>query len=280
MVAIDTIGARHLCVEVVNYIRSIPALTSGQTIYAILPIETSYRQVSLENFWHLKLNYWKSLGRIEMATDKATDVRQVAFFGGQGCRATFSKEVSTEATRYVKSSSIASFLLSTCHAALLDEILASSNEQNTIRDELESFKTPESLISPAEQFESNPIIQGVTLCIHQLLSHLNHIESGLAQPFLDESSSDSFVDRWTEVVGYCSGVLPAAVIASSRTIREYIETSKEITRLAFWIGFRVSIFCEKLAGAQWRNTPWTAAVSGVSENIVGKFNSLVSWISP
>lgn len=212
----------------------------------------------------------------KMTSNGTTNVRQIAFFGGQGCRATFSKEISTEASRYVKSSSIASLLLSTCHAALLEEVIASANEQSSIKDEIRNFTTPESLLSPAEQFESNPIVQGVTLCIHQLLSHLKYIEPGPGQPSLDVASSDPLVGYWAEVIGYCSGVLPAAVITSSRTVKEYIETSKEIIRLAFWIGFRVSNFCEKLAGVQWRDTPWTAAVSGVTENIVGKFNSLVS----
>jgi hypothetical protein len=81
--------------------------------------------------------------------------------------------------------------------------------------------------------------------------------------------------NYDEVVGFCSGVIPALVVATSTSIEDFIQGSDNAVRLAFWIGYRVASFCEDRAGPQWRARPWSIALSGLKEEDVVRFNSKV-----
>jgi hypothetical protein len=204
--------------------------------------------------------------------------RKIAFFGGQGSRSAFSMDISNAALAYVKTSPVAALLLSACHAAFLEELLSSTATYRfSTLEELSCFASPESLLTPNDTHKTSPVIQGVSLCISQLLSYLRHVESESTAAATDLSCANGAMLQWSEVVGFCSGMLPAAAVATSRTIDEYVEASAQIVRLAFWIGFRVSTFCEKLAGPHWRQMPWSVALFGISQDFMERLQEFVSF---
>ncbi|KAF2762266.1 ketoacyl-synt-domain-containing protein [Pseudovirgaria hyperparasitica] len=195
--------------------------------------------------------------------------RRVAFFGGQGSRSLFSPELCAFAQANAKSSAAAAHLLSACHTAFLDELYNSiSDEPIGFRDELRELRTAEDLLNPPSNTHNNPIIQGVTLCLHQLLGYLANTQYTASTGL----SLDPKQGELSETVGFCSGVLPAIVVASSKNIAEYIETSTAAVRVAFWIGFRAASFSEQ-SEDHWRDFPWSLALNGYGPEVVEDYNS-------
>lgn len=184
-------------------------------------------------------------------------ITRVTVFGGQGSRFLFSKEAVSRALNNVRRSTKAAFLLSRCHAAFLDELLHfQNNGAASVIDELKPVTRPEDLLSPSIS-PDNPIMQGVGLCVYQLLEYLVY-----AVP--ESLSLDSALPiQIDEAVGFCSGVLPAVVLCSSSTIRQYIDYGIQAVRLAFWIGYRVAEHCEGQCGHGWMEFgPWAMALTG------------------
>ncbi|GFF54876.1 conidial yellow pigment biosynthesis polyketide synthase [Aspergillus udagawae] len=211
---------------------------------------------------------------MEDKINSTLEIHRVAFFGGQGSRAVFSQEASTTAIRHVRRSRTAGKLLASCYNAFLQE-LSNVREQEhgqSVLPELAELTSSELLLSPPTTQQSNPIIQGVSLLVQQLLSYLNHAETCAASPE-PRLSLQEITSNYDEVVGFCSGVIPALVVATSTSIEDFIQGSDNAVRLAFWIGYRVASFCEDRAGPQWRARPWSIALSGLKEEDVVRFNS-------
>ncbi|KAF6241145.1 hypothetical protein HO173_000939 [Letharia columbiana] len=55
-----------------------------------------------------------------------------------------------------------------------------------------------------------------------------------------------------ETAGFCSGILTAAVVASSPSVLESIDHGVDAFRLAFWTGFQSAVYCERLLGRSWK----------------------------
>lgn len=207
--------------------------------------------------------------------------RRVAFFGGQGCRSLFTTETSTLAVKNVSGSVAAAWLLTKCHRAFLDELSIALEEERdigsmSILDELKELSTPESLLAPPELHHTNPIVQGVSLLLHQLVNYLVHFDARTSDKTEDPSFQKQALSPWDEVVGFCSGVLPCMVVATSKTVEEYAESSMQAIRLAFWIGYRAASFCNNLSGPDWRKHTWTVALGGYNQEHVTEFNDKVS----
>ncbi|KAF7183364.1 hypothetical protein CNMCM7691_003563 [Aspergillus felis] len=202
------------------------------------------------------------------------ELHQVAFFGGQGSRAVFSQEASATAIRHARRSRTAGKLLASCYNAFVQELSNASEQEHgqSVLTELAELTSSELLLSPPATQQSNPIIQGVSLLIHQLLSYLNHVETFAASPE-PPLSLQAITSKYDEVMGFCSGIIPALIVATSTSIEDFIQGSDNAVRLAFWIGYRVASFCEDRAGPQWRALPWSIAVSGLKEEDVVRFNS-------
>ena len=203
-------------------------------------------------------------------------ITRVTVFGGQGSRSLFSKEAVSRALNNVRRSPTAAFLLSRCHAAFLDELLHFQNDFSaSVIDELTPLTRPEDLLSPSVS-PDNPIMQGVGLCVHQLLEYLAY---AVPESLSVDSTLPIQID---EAVGFCSGVLPAVVLCSSSTVRQYIDYGIQAVRLAFWIGYRVAEHCEAQYGHGWMEFgPWAMALTGRQldheevKNRVESFNAKV-----
>jgi hypothetical protein len=159
----------------------------------------------------------------------------VPLFGGQGSRALFSEKAAGTAVKDAESPA-GKMLLAHIHQAFINEIDSlSDGEKATLGFSHSDFAAPENLLQIPDRLQNNPILHGTTLCLFQLLRYLGHVEA-TARGF----------DAVLETAGFCFGVLPAAVVACSRNMLEYMQHSIEAFRLSFWIGVRCSDFAGRL----------------------------------
>jgi hypothetical protein len=93
------------------------------------------------------------------------------------------------------------------------------------------FSSPRDLLAPVAQYHTHAVLQATTLYLCQLLHYLAETQrvKGLFE--------DSF-DRLRETAGFSSGLLPAAVVARSRSLDDFLISGVEGFRLAFWIACR------------------------------------------
>lgn len=188
--------------------------------------------------------------------------KKIILFGGQGSLHLFSSQSAFTAAADAKSSTAAAILLSRCHAVFLEDLHAiGATKSKVFGNYSKLFVTPESLLSPDASFHDNPIIQGTTIALQQLLRYLQHATESA-------SSYETLWDEIQEVAGFCSGVLPAAVVCVSRSVEEFIEHAVEAFRLALWTGYRSAVYCEQLLGRQWKDLPWSMVIYGLDRDEV------------
>lgn len=85
---------------------------------------------------------------------------------------------------------------------------------------------PENLLAPDVVYHDNPIIQGTSICLHQLLRYLSNLEECRLK-------HEPAFGQIVETAGFRSGILSAAVVASSPSIQESIDHGVDAFRLAF-----------------------------------------------
>ncbi|KAI9884338.1 MAG: Type I Iterative PKS [Watsoniomyces obsoletus] len=198
------------------------------------------------------------------STRKMGSARRIVLFGGQGSSSLFSPPAAATASLDAHSSPVAAELLSKCHAALLSELQVLTEDPLKIIEGLvEDFITPEKLLAPGSAHRENPIIQGTTICLYQLLRYLAEVQG-------NEAGVEHVFPELLEVTGFCSGLLPATVVASSRTAREFIEFGVAAYRLSFWIGYRSSSYCQDLLGRRWKDLPWSLVLTGIDRSQVSQ----------
>ncbi|MCJ1393393.1 hypothetical protein MMC18_006267 [Xylographa bjoerkii] len=156
----------------------------------------------------------------------------LVLFGGQGSPSIFSPSAAATAEEDARSVSAASILLSRCHAAFLQEITSlDTRSQHLLAIDSALFSSPRDLLNPVAQYHTHAVLQATTIYLCQLLHYLAETQRANA-PF-----EDSF-DRLRETAGFSSGLLPATVVARSRTLDDFVTFGVEGFRLAFWIAYR------------------------------------------
>lgn len=186
--------------------------------------------------------------------------RRVIIFGGQGSSNIFSSAATLTAEEDAKSSIAGAILLSNCHAAFLKACLSLDlDSRRKLGVDPNNFHELKDFLAPPQRFHDNAIIQGTTICLYQLLHYLAEI--ALRDPDFDTSRR-----RILETTGFSSGLLSATVVATSRTIEEYISFGVEAFRLAFWIACRTKINGHKFTNAQDQMKSWSLVVLGLSQD--------------
>lgn len=193
-----------------------------------------------------------------------SSVGRVIIFGGQGSATLLSRQTASTAAGDARSSPKAAIPLSRCHAAFLEEVQSIGDGRRAVfQDQTDFFLSPEDLLAPKSSYHNNGIVQSVTLCLYQLLRYLSVFERS-------STSYRSALNSVLETAGFCSGMLPAVVVASSRMVQEFIDFSVEAFRLAFWIGYRSTLYCQKVPGMQWKDIPWSLVVTGLDRDQLSK----------
>ncbi|RPB02892.1 ketoacyl-synt-domain-containing protein [Choiromyces venosus 120613-1] len=160
----------------------------------------------------------------------------IPVFSGQGSLSIFSPKARAVAAKD-SSSPTGSIFLDAVHHAFIEELSSlTAEERSKSGVTLSDFPIPKSLLEPKEKYQTNAIIQGTTLCLFQLLRYLSYVENTPDLKF------ENLPSKFLEVSGFCSGSLPAAVVASSRTIVNFLSNSLETFKLSFWIGYRCELF--------------------------------------
>ncbi|GAB0138039.1 t1pks [Epichloe bromicola] len=164
---------------------------------------------------------------------------RLILFGGQGSPTIFSPNAVATAEQDVRSINAGSILLSRCHAFFLEEIASLDTKSRQILAIATSgFTSPFDLLKPPVQYHTHPVLQATTIYLCQLLRYLAEIL------YQDESYECSF-DKLQATAGFSSGILPAAVVAGSRTVDEFVASGVQGFRLAFWIACRTLFFAVK-----------------------------------
>ena len=183
--------------------------------------------------------------------------RRIVLFGGQGSRSLFSPASLSVIEEDVATSPAVSILLSKCHVAFLEEISNLSEEEKRILGlDLHQFGHARSLLSVEGEDQEHAVLQATTLSLHQLLHYLGEAES-------HSTTFDVYFNNILETTGFCAGLVPAAVVASSRTIGQYITFGVEAFRLAFWIGYRTLVRSLTFSGKQSLDATWSLIISGL-----------------
>ncbi|KAK0228850.1 polyketide synthase [Armillaria fumosa] len=197
----------------------------------------------------------------------------VPVFGGQGTAAANSPQVRQQALLDASSPS-GSLLLAACHATLHAELeTLSSIELSQVNVDLSDFQTKESLLAlPTERYLHNAVISGTTLFLLQTLRYLAYIDASVAStgsltPFSDVLKPNSV--HGVGILGFSSGILPAAVVATSFSSVSFLSHAVEVYRLAIWIGVRAQIFRGTTLSGSFpeavHSSPWSLVFLGLNK---------------
>ena len=159
----------------------------------------------------------------------------------------------------IATSPAVSILLSKCHVAFLEEISSLEEEaKESLGLDIRLFSNASSLLSVNSGYQEHAVLQATTLCLYQLLHYLGEAER-------QSATFDNLFDEILEITGFCAGLIPAAVVASSRDIGQFITFGVEAFRLVFWISYRAMDQSQKYGGKQSPDTSWSLAISGLDE---------------
>lgn len=183
---------------------------------------------------------------------------QILLFGGHGSSTIFSSVAARRAEDDANHSAAAAIFLSRCHAAFLEEYLSLDDvSKKNLGLDLAHFQDQQQFLVPPQIFHRNAIVQATTICLYQLLRYIAEVER-------PGSRLEASGKRILETVGVCSGLLPAAVVAASRSIHEFIEYGVAAFRLAFRIAYRSAVHGLSYERDAGKKGPWTLLVIGLN----------------
>lgn len=179
-------------------------------------------------------------------------MNQIFVFAGLGSNSLFSRQVLN--TAIGDSATVeAQVLLEACHAIFVAALTSSDQEQAFTTDiDLEDFKTPQSLINPPAQYHKNSTIQHVFLYLIQLLRYIKFSTKNQGSPL--------------GIAGFCAGMLPSAVISTSRTPTELLSRGRDFFHVALYLGIRSASNKQTMVRNQAcsPNLPWSVIVDELS----------------
>ena len=182
----------------------------------------------------------------------------IVLFGGQGSSSLFSDAASTAAEDNSRSCVAAATLASKCHAAFLEEYRSlSPQEQRIIGIDLDRFHRHHDFLVPPRECHRNGLIQSTTICLYQLLQYVAVMDRLTAE-------KHCLSEQILEATGFCSGLIPAAVVASSQTSADMVKWGSEAFRVAFWTACRTILESEKQVGVFTEDETWSLVILGLT----------------
>ena len=156
---------------------------------------------------------------------------RLIIFGGQGSPSIFSPDTVSAVQDDVRSVAACSIFLSKCHAAFLEEIASLKTQtQHLLTIDVALFGSPSDLLQPKAQYHTHPVLQATTIYLCQLLHYMAHIHR-------ENRTYEQAFDILKETNGFSSGLIPAAVVARSRSSDDFMKNGVEGFRLAFLVAY-------------------------------------------
>ncbi|KAK7978163.1 hypothetical protein PG988_005653 [Apiospora saccharicola] len=97
------------------------------------------------------------------------------------------------------------------------------------------FRSTRDLLKPKVQYHTHPVVQATTIYLCQLLHYISETQHGSA-------SYEETFGKLREINGLCSGLIPATVVARSRSLDELVASAVHGFRLAFWVACRTHLY--------------------------------------
>ena len=195
----------------------------------------------------------------------------IVLFGGQGSPNIYSAASTRSAQQDAEKSFYGALLLSKWHAAFL-EALKSLDPASLQLLEVHPpvFTRQSDLFQPPERLHKNPLIESITICLFQLLHYLTELEHGCL------SKHDDREPPLLEATGICSGLIPAAVAATSKELSDVVSHGLQALRLAFWIGVRIGLRSREHDSDSCKQSSWCLVITGVNKSVVE--NALAAFV--
>ncbi|CAJ2501647.1 Uu.00g045000.m01.CDS01 [Anthostomella pinea] len=180
---------------------------------------------------------------------------EIHLFGGQGSQGLYAGAALMVARKDAETCPSAQELLFQCHASLVHDCVSFSRDDPTILEYIKALPSAASLLSPPSDVQRLPAIQGAMLCLYQLLRVLGCLPEG------SPSSYQEAIGRIRETIGFCSGILPAVVLAASPTLEAFVKNGVNAFRAAFCIGYHAGSYSSGLCDDA---RPWAVAIAGLN----------------
>lgn len=187
-----------------------------------------------------------------------TSPSRIILFGGQGSSSLFSTNASSIAKHDANSSPAGAIILSRCHAAFLEDYQdLDQDAKDGLGIDISKFRRPEDLLIHDGPLRFHGLTQATTIFIYQLLHYLAEIEQS-------DDDFGTFTESIMETTGFCSGLLGAAVVATSANLSEFIDHGVKAFRLAFYIACRTLLEGQKIHATRDEEPSWSLVIVGLS----------------
>ncbi|KAL9075829.1 MAG: hypothetical protein Q9157_003864 [Trypethelium eluteriae] len=156
-------------------------------------------------------------------------------------------------------------LLQACHTIFHAEVSHAIRSGILSRDiDLQDFDTPTKLLSPKERYHQNVVVQHTTLYLSQILRYLGQLQQH---------------SELLEVAAFCAGLLPAAVVSTSRNSIEFLSRAQDLFYVSVWLGIRSESYRRFYLGrhACSPSLPWSIVVDGINAE---RANEIIAASTP
>jgi hypothetical protein len=152
----------------------------------------------------------------------------IPVFAGLGSDTLFSLSTSERAIRdaYLPESQI---ILQACHAIFCTQVgsAISQGHLSTESINLDDFLQPETLLQPKIRYHQNIIVQHATIYLVQVLRYIGH---------------GSKTQDMRGAAGFCTGILPAAAIATTTNTIGFLQRVQDLFLVALWVGINSEVY--------------------------------------
>ena len=200
----------------------------------------------------------------------------IALFGGQGSLSVFSSSSASVIEDGIPRTLAGAILLSRCHTAFLEEIGRLEEVTNTaLAIDTTCFSRPQDLLRPPTQYHTHAVIQATTIYLCQILNYLAETvgrEKGNVSNKSESEAVAAAFEQLLETSGFCSGLIPATVVARSRTLDEFMAAAVEGFRLVFWIAINTRSWSHAVEAQAAEDTArvgsWSLVIWGLSQDAI------------
>ncbi|KAI9661312.1 MAG: Type I Iterative PKS [Bathelium mastoideum] len=192
-------------------------------------------------------------------------MKDFVLFAGQGSKSIFSERVASRLLEFLHQDSLACRFIQACCDSIVTDLSAAAAIAPQCFDEtlVENLGAPEMLVKPPPSLHDSPLVQATTLYVHQILEYIIYVKNA-------DHEQPSSQPNIVETAGFCSGMLPALLVASSPDLSsdKFMAHAVGGFRLAFWITFRSAVFSQNIAGGSKTSHPWSLVLFGHSRKQV------------